>query len=61
MAAVAPVIMFLLKTGRKEIKGDGTMLVGKVTFTRKLNAFPESLQLSSPYISFARTESHGYP
>lgn len=53
MAAVAPVIMFLLKTGRKEIKGDGTMLVGKVTFTRKLNAFPESLQLSSPYISFA--------
>lgn len=49
-----------LKKGRKEIKGDGKMPIGKITFTRKQSAFPENFWLSF-YIALARTGSHHYP
>ena len=51
MAAVAPVITSSLKSGRKEVKGEGTMPLAKIAFTRKQNAFLESLQLRYLYIS----------
>lgn len=60
MTAVAPVIISSLKSGRKEVKGEGTMPLAKTAFTRKQNAFLESLRLRYLYISSARIGSHGY-
>lgn len=56
MAAIAPVIISSLTSGRKEIKGEGTRSLAKIALIR--NAFLESFQLSYFYISLNRI---GYP
>lgn len=56
MAAVAPVIISSLTSGRKEIKGKGTGSLAKIALVG--NAFLESFQLSYSYIFLNRI---GYP